>query len=61
MGNMSHCRFDNTSRDMQDCYNNMFDNDLSDSEIVARKQFITLCVNIAVDHGHEINRPVQEN
>ena len=44
---MSYCRFENTLRDLRDCYNNMGNGDLSKSEFYARKQMIEMCINIA--------------
>jgi len=46
MGNMSYCRFRNTARDLQDCYDNL-DNDLSEEEKQARERLIELCKDIA--------------
>lgn len=53
MANMSYCRFENTVRDLQDCYNAMseeFDgenqNELSPSEESAKKHLIALCKDI---------------
>ncbi len=37
MGNMSYCRFENTLGDLQDCYDNIDDPDLSESEKRARR------------------------
>ena len=45
MSNMSYCRFQNTLRDLRDCYENM-DEELSDEENRARKQLIILCETI---------------
>ena len=53
MSNMGYCRFENTISDLQDCYNNMDDKDLSSTEANARKRMIALCVNIANDFGNE--------
>ena len=47
MPNMSYCRFENTLRDLRDCFDNMDSNDLSESEFYARKQMIELCTVIA--------------
>ena len=44
---MSYCRFENTLRDLRDCYDNMDGYDLSESEFYARKQMIELCIEIA--------------
>jgi len=51
MSNMGYCRFENTIEDLQDCYDNMEEKDLSDTEIRARKRLIELCVDIACDFG----------
>jgi hypothetical protein len=42
MANMSYCRFENTYRDLQDCYYNI-DGELSAREHVYREQLIDLC------------------
>ena len=36
MSNMSYCRWENTLSDLQDCSENIYDTDLSDSERRAR-------------------------
>jgi hypothetical protein len=54
MANMSYCRFENTLSDLQDCYNNMEDDDLSESEKSARQDLIILCINIAEEYGEEV-------
>ncbi len=59
MSNMSYCRFRNTVKDLRDCYENMDKCDDSDEE-KARKSLIKLCVDIALDCGHEVDREVQE-
>jgi hypothetical protein len=48
MANMSYCRFENTLRDLRDCYDNMYSSDLSKSEFDARKRMIELCITIAI-------------
>lgn len=46
MGNMSYCRFRNTLKDLNDCYDNI--NELVDGEEKrARKSLILLCQQIA--------------
>lgn len=50
MANMSYCRFENTLRDLRDCYNNMDNDNLSKSEFYARKQMIEMCANIINQH-----------
>ena len=44
---MSYCRFENTYNDLNDCYRNIDNTDLSRTEIAARKQLIELCQLIA--------------
>jgi hypothetical protein len=51
MGNMSYCRFENTLGDLADCYHNMDDEELSETEKNAKKELISLCENIAADYG----------
>ncbi len=38
MSNMAHCRFENTYGDLDDCYENMEDNSLSEIEERNRKK-----------------------
>jgi hypothetical protein len=50
MANMSYCRFENTLRDLQDCYHNM--EGVSDHEEQrARQRLIDLCKDIIDDYG----------
>jgi len=51
MANMSYCRFENTLRDLRDCYNNMGSDDLSQSEFYARRHMIALCMAIADEYS----------
>ena len=60
MANMSYCRFENTLRDLRDCYNNMGNGDLSKSEFFARKQMIEMCVNIANQHEDLLDEEFEE-
>jgi hypothetical protein len=46
--NMSYCRFQNTLRDLRDCYYNMNDN-LSGDEDEARQGLIELCEQILTE------------
>ena len=48
--NMSYCRFENTLKDLRDCYHNMDSDDLSQSEFFARKRMIELCMTIASEY-----------
>ena len=45
MPNMSYCRFENTYRDLMDCYHNI-NEDLSKSEHKYREGLIKLCQDI---------------
>ena len=47
MPNMSYCRFENTYRDLMDCYHNMENSIYNDREIRYKKQLIDLCAQIA--------------
>jgi len=55
MSNMSYCRFENTFRDLQDCYEHMHaregdgDDDLSEREAKYRARLVKLCHDIAND------------
>lgn len=45
MANMSYCRFENTYRDLYDCYNNI-NEQLSDEEHKYRKRIVAMCQSI---------------
>lgn len=52
MENMSYCRFENILYDLSDCQDALFeyglgDYDLSETELMAAKQLIQMCVDIA--------------
>jgi hypothetical protein len=49
MANMSYCRFQNTVQDLQDCYDHLDDDDLSEAEQEARKRLLKLCQQIVGD------------
>lgn len=53
MANMSYCRFYNTYQDMLDCYNHLFDDDLSEDEEKARQMLIKLCRDIVYEVGDQ--------
>ena len=55
MANMSYCRFENTLRDLRDCWKNI-DDELSESEERARKSLIKLCKQVA-DYAEDENEP----
>lgn len=54
MPNMSYCRFENTFRDLEDCYENMDKKELNESEEDYRLRLIELCQRIAGDYEDEI-------
>ena len=47
MGNMSYCRFQNTLQDLQDCYDNLPNGDLSGNEAEAFADLVLLAKDIA--------------
>lgn len=50
MGNMGYCRFQNTVRDLQDCYDNLEDfDDLSPEEERAFRRMYQLCKDFVED------------
>jgi hypothetical protein len=59
MSNMSYCRFENTLPDLIDCAYHL-DNDASDREQEYRTRFIKVCVEIAIDYGHEVGCDIVE-
>jgi hypothetical protein len=52
--NMSHCRFENTYEELQDCYKNMdtIAGKLSDTEKEHREKLIQLCKDIYQEFGY---------
>ena len=57
--NMSYCRFENTYKDLVDCYNNM-DNDLSFSELDYRKDLILICKRIIDEYEDLLDKEDNE-
>ena len=55
MSNMAYCRFENTLRDLRDCYHNGMDDILmpGESEYEYRKKLIALCRKIADEYGDQ--------
>jgi len=52
MSNMSYCRFQNTYKDLEDCYEN-WDNNLDEDEVEekeAKKKLLKLCKDIVEDY-----------
>ena len=60
MANMSYCRFQNTLPDLRDCYDNMDEDGLSESEERSRKAMLVLCKRIADDYEDEIEEIIEE-
>jgi len=54
MANMGYCRFENTLSDLEDCYEHMDDDNLSELETKKRRMLIETCRNIAADYEHEL-------
>lgn len=52
---MAYCRFSNTETDLIDCYEHIWDNDLSDDEKEARKRLIQICRDIAEEFPEELD------
>ncbi len=59
MSNMAYCRFENTVTDVEDCYNNMEEVDLSDSEYRKRQKLISLCIDIATEYSEDLGLTVE--
>lgn len=53
MSNMSYCRFENTFGDLDDCYEYLFDNNLSNREKMYRDRLVKLCKQIASEYEEE--------
>jgi hypothetical protein len=49
MANMSYCRWRNTYLDLIDCSHNMNDKDLSNEELMAKKNLLELCKEMIED------------
>ncbi len=61
MANMSYCRFENTIRDLRDCFDNMDDNDLSKSEFRYRNMMIEMCREIADQYEYLLDEEFIED
>ena len=55
MANMSYCRFENTLKDLRDCIDHLWDEDLNEDEEKARAKLIKACQLVAdqVDEEEE--------
>lgn len=56
--NMSYCRMENTLGALRECYDNMDDGQMSDSELIARKRLIQLCREIADNYEDIADEPI---
>lgn len=54
MPNMGYCRFENTSNDLQECYDH-WDDELSEGEVKARERILRLCKQILDDYDEDDN------
>ena len=59
MANMGYVRFENTLRDLRDCYINMED-DVSEREFSMRKQLIGLCKSIVDGYEYMLEEEYSE-
>lgn len=60
MSTMSYCRFQNTARDLQDCWEHMDETKLSADERRARRSLVRLCRNISEDYTDDDGRLIAE-
>ena len=61
--NMGYCKFENTVRDLRQCYEGMRNGELTDGEgseyeEMAKKQIIKLCKRITEEFGETFNEEV---
>ena len=54
MSNMGYCRFQNTLKDLRDCFDHI-DDDLSDEEDRARQELLEMCRAIVMDGASDAN------
>ena len=59
MANMSYCRFENTYRDLQDCYHNV-NKSLSKDEAHYREKLLRLCEDILSEYDPELEEEDEE-
>lgn len=51
MANMEYCRFENTYRDLRDCFDNFDDKNLDEDEKDARRGLLLLCQSIVSQYS----------
>lgn len=64
MANMGYVRFQNTLKDLQDCCDHIYDNDLSPEENVARYALLRkawMLVNDFLDENHLLSKEAVED
>ena len=59
MANMSYCRFENTYRDLQDCYHYV-NSRLSEREARYREKLLRLCEDILSEYDPELEEEDEE-
>ena len=59
MANMSYCRFQNTYRDLVDCYDNL-NGSLSESESRYRERLVELCQSIVDEFSPEEDKDLDD-
>ena len=58
MGNMSYCRFQNTLKDLQDCFDALQEEnleDLSNEELRSAQEMLQLCEQFVEEHCEKLN------
>ena len=58
MANMSYCRFQNTLKDLQDCFDALYEEnleDLSQEELRSAQRMLDLCEQFVEEHSEIIN------
>jgi hypothetical protein len=53
MGNMSYCRFRNTLKDLEDCFEDWDNEDISEEEKEAREELLKKCKEIVDKYREE--------
>ncbi|MEK6281901.1 MAG: hypothetical protein AABN95_16225 [Acidobacteriota bacterium] len=57
MSNMSYCRFENALEDLEDCFDHISDDGLSETEDRCRKTMIELAKEITDQYGDMYDEP----
>ncbi len=59
--NMSYCRFENTYKDLLDCQDHLWDDELSTSEHFNRIRLVKACFDILSDLSVDVDEDVIDN